>query len=133
MMNAVNTGGIILAEPEIGTRTFPEDSDLASDWLCAWCFNRVASDKERFCYEGQSEFSFSNPSGILFDIVTFARTIGCRDLGDTTLEHTWFPNHAWSYCMCARCQTHLGWFYTGPTEFVGLVRDRIVRAILVMN
>ena len=50
-----------------------------------------------------------------------------------TLEHTWFPGHAWSFCLCGRCRMHLGWYYAGPNHFAGLIRDRIVRAAVVMN
>ena len=121
------------AEPEIQTRTSPAQGDPANDWLCAWCFNRVASEKDRFTYEGKSEFSFRNPEGMLFYILTFSRALGCRRVGTPNLEHTWFPGHAWSACVCDRCGMHLGWHYTGPSEFVGLIRDRIVRASLVLN
>lgn len=132
-MIGAEPGVVEIAEPEIQTRTRPSQGDAASDWLCAWCFNRVASDKDRFSHEGQSEFAFKNPNGIRFHIVTFARTLGCRQAGVPTLEHTWFPGHAWSYCVCDRCRMHLGWYYAGPSEFAGLIRDRIVRASVVMS
>jgi cereblon len=93
----------------------------------------VASENDRFAWEGQSEFSFTNPQGIRFEILTFSRTVGCRPFGVPTLEYTWFPGHAWSCCVCDRCGMHLGWHYTGPSEFAGLIRCRIVRAALVRN
>ena len=88
---------------------------------------------DRFQYEGRDEFSFTNPEGIRFEIITFSRTLGCRQTGAPTLEHTWFAGHAWSFCHCAGCGQHLGWFYTGPQDFAGLIRNRIVRALLVRN
>ena len=127
----VELGEVVIAESEVRTRT--SRSDGAGDWLCAWCMNRVASEKDRFAYQGESEFAFKNPNGILFCILTFAETIGCRQAGRPTLEYTWFPSHAWSYCECAQCRAHLGWFYSGPSEFVGLIRDRIVRAASALN
>ena len=126
-------GVVEVAEPEIEIRTQPSQGDAANDWLCAWCLNRVASEKDRFFHEGASEFSFKNPEGIRFNIFTFSRTLGCSQAGVPTLEHTWFPGYAWSYCLCGRCRTHLGWYYAGPGEFAGLIRDRIVRAALVMS
>ncbi|MBI4658353.1 MAG: hypothetical protein HY735_05835 [Verrucomicrobia bacterium] len=126
-------GTVETAEPEIQSRTRPSQGDPANDWLCAWCFNRVASEKDRFACDGKSEFTFKNPEGVRFDILTFSRTIGCRQAGEPTLEHTWFPSHTWSYCICDRCRMHLGWYYTGPSEFAGLIRDRIVRASVVMS
>ena len=90
-----------IAESEIQAHTHPSQGDPANDWLCVWCLNRVASEKDRFAYEGKSEFSFTNPEGIRFGIITFSRTMGCQQAGVPTLEQTWFPGHAWSYCACA--------------------------------
>ncbi len=132
-MTDAEPGAVEIAEPEIQTRTHPGEGDPANDWLCAWCLNRVASEKDRYSHEGENEFSFKNPEGIRFHIFTFSRTIGCREAGVPTLEHTWFPGHAWSYCLCDQCHMHLGWHYAGPSEFVGLIRDRIVRASLVRS
>ena len=132
-MDGFEPGTVKLAEPELQTRTLPSQGDPANDWLCAWCLHRVASEKDRFTHDGKSEFTFQNPEGIRFDIVIFSRTIGCRQAGVPTLEHTWFPNHAWSFCLCEECHMHLGWFYSGPTDFAGLIRDRIVRASVVGN
>jgi hypothetical protein len=122
-----------IAEPEIQDRTRSNQCDAANDWLCASCLNRVASEKDRCGYEGKSEFSFLNPDGIRFDIITFSRTIGCEQAGLPTEAHTWFPGHAWSYCVCDHCHSHLGWHYSGPSDFAGLIRDRIVRAMLIRN
>jgi hypothetical protein len=132
-MVGVEPGAVEVAEPEVRTRARPRQGDPANDWLCAWCLNRVASEQDRFSCEGKSEFLFRNPDGIRFHIVTFSRTIGCRRAGVPTLEDTWFPGHAWSYCLCGRCGAHLGWYYAGPSEFAGLIRDRIVRASVVMS
>ena len=132
-MSGAESATAAIAEPEIQSRTSPGQGDPANDWLCSWCLARVASEKDRFSHEGQSEFTLKNPEGIRFDILTFLRTIGCKEVGVPTLEHTWFPGHAWSYCLCDRCRMHLGWYYAGPREFAGLIRDRIVRASVVMS
>ncbi|MEW6157093.1 MAG: cereblon family protein [Verrucomicrobiota bacterium] len=132
-MSVEPEGVIELIEPGLQTRTRSSLEDANNEWLCAWCLNRVADEKDRLPIEGQSEFLFQNPEGLRFHIFTFARTLGCRPAGTPTLEHTWFQDHAWSYCLCDRCQIHLGWFYTGPSAFAGLIRDRLVRAGLVLN
>jgi hypothetical protein len=118
-MNEAETGAVEMAAPESQTSPHPERGDPASDWLCAWCLNRVASEKDRFGPDGKSEFTFPNPEGVRFHILTFSRTPGCRPVGVPTLEYTWFPDHAWSCCVCGRCGVHLGWHYTGPTRFAG--------------
>jgi hypothetical protein len=119
--------------PDTETRSTASQSDPANDWLCAWCRNRVASENDRFSYEGKSEFAFTNPARIRFEVLTFARTLGCEEAAVPTLEDTWFPGHAWSYCLCDCCRMHLGWQYTGPSEFAALIRDRLVRALLTMS
>ncbi len=122
-----------VAQPEVGTRTLPSAGDPARDWLCAFCLNCVANERDRFSFQGKDDFSFSNPEGLRFHIITFSDTRGCRQTGVPTLEYTWFPGHAWSYCQCARCGQHLGWYYTGQHQFVGLITDRIVRALFIRN
>ena len=122
-----------IAEPEAVPEPAPSVGDTETDWLCAWCQNRVANEKDRFPYNGKDQFTFSNPEGIRFPIMTFSRTLGCRETGAPTLDYTWFPGHAWSYCLCDNCGQHLGWFYSGQHEFAGLIIPRIVRAMLVRN
>ena len=122
-----------VAEPETTPRPETTPGDTAGDWLCAWCHNRVANEKDRFPYNGQYEFTFANPEGIKFAIITFSRTLACREVGKPTLEHTWFAGHAWSFCQCERCGQQLGWYYTGQHQFAGLIKGRIVRALHVNN
>jgi hypothetical protein len=123
----------VVAEPGAELHTTTNLGDTENDWLCAWCHNRVASEKDRFAHNGKNEFTFSNPEGIPFAIITFSRTLGCREAGAPTLEHTWFPGHAWSYCQCDSCGQHLGWYYTGQHQFGGLIIARIVRAGCIRN
>jgi hypothetical protein len=122
-----------IAEPEAQPNTAASIGDTENDWLCAWCHHRVANDKDRFPYNGKDEFTFRNPEGTRFEIITFARTLGCRQAGTPTLEHTWFPGYAWSFCLCDNCGQHLGWHYTSKIEFAGLIIARIVRALCIRN
>jgi hypothetical protein len=120
-------------QPGLAARTKRRLNAAGADWLCAWCLNRVANEKERFRYDGKDEFSFCNPEGICFEIITFSQTLGCVQTGVPTLAHTWFPGCAWSFCQCDRCGRHLGWFYSGEHDFAGLIRSRLVRGVLVRN
>jgi hypothetical protein len=129
----VGNATLELGKVELADRAALAGSNAASDWLCAWCLNHVARERDRFAYDGRDEFVFTNPDGIRFEIITFSQTIGCREAGEPTLEHTWFPGHAWSFCLCDRCGQHLGWCYSGVHEFVGLIKNRIVRAVAIMN
>ncbi len=123
----------VIAEPELEIRTVPEIGTAEGDWLCAWCLSCVANERDRFSYEGQDEFAFSNPQGIHFEIITFSKTLGCRQAGLPTFEHTWFPGHAWSHCLCDGCGQHLGWYFAGQHSFAGLIKNRIVRALTIRN
>jgi hypothetical protein len=118
---------------ELADRAALAAGSAGSDWLCGWCLNHVAKERDRFSYEGRDEFVFTNPRGISFEIITFLQTIGCRETGEPTLEDTWFPGYSWSFCLCDRCGQHLGWCYSGTHAFVGLIKDRIVRAVAIMN
>jgi hypothetical protein len=115
------------------SRTVPGLSDAAGDWLCAWCHNRVANERDRCAIDGQNQFAFTNQEGIRFEIITFSETLGCRQSGKPTLEHTWFPNHTWSYCQCVECGSQLGWHFEGEKVFAGLIQTRIVRALNLRN
>ena len=125
----LSTGTVLATQ----SRTAAAVSSAAGDWLCAWCLNRIANEGDRFKYEGQDEFNFQNPEGIQFAIITFSRTLGCQQTGLPTMEHTWFPGHAWSFCHCDQCGQHLGWHYAGEHEFAGLIKNRLVRGLTVRN
>jgi len=122
-----------IEQPALDARTAVATADAEGDWLCAWCLNRIAVDQDRFKYEGKDHFTFSNPDGITFRIITFSRTVGGSEAGVPTLEDTWFPGHAWSFCQCDECGQHLGWFYAGTHHFVGLIIDRLVRGQCLRN
>lgn len=122
-----------VVELETTPRTATSLGDAGGSWLCAWCHNRVANEKDRFLYDGKDEFIFANPEGIRFAILIFSRILGCREVGAPTLEHTWFAGHAWSFCHCDRCGRQLGWYYVGQHQFAGLIKRRIVRALYVNN
>jgi hypothetical protein len=96
----------IISSAAAQTRTAAQDP--AVEWLCYWCLHRVANDQDRFSYGGRDEFVFRNPERVQFEFITFARTLGCRDAGEPTLEYTWFPEHAWCYCPCGQCGAGIG-------------------------
>ncbi len=122
-----------IVAPAFENRTETSLRLAGSDWLCAWCLNGVANESARFLYEGQDEFSFTNPDGVRFEIITFKQTLGCHPTGLPTLNHTWFAGHAWSFCHCDQCGVHLGWFYCGQHDFAGLIKARMVHSMTLRN
>src|SRR5512136_2406706 len=112
--NASEEGTLVapdLALPEIENQTSASAGQAEGDWLCVLCHNRVANERDRFPIGGKDQFTFTNPEGLRFDIITFSETHGCRQTGTPTLEHTWFPGHRWSYCQCGECGQHLGSYF----------------------
>jgi hypothetical protein len=105
----------------------------ADDWLCIVCNKKITSDKDRFEFNNQSEFQFINPGGYYYNILTFSDADGCIELGEPTLEFTWFEGHAWSYAVCSRCSNHLGWKYSGKYSFYGLIKSRMVKGAALFN
>jgi hypothetical protein len=122
-----------VTQPELESRVRELAAGPAGDWLCVWCLNRVADETDRFSYGGKQVFAFTNPEGIRFEILTFSRTLGCCQTGIPSLQYTWFEGHAWSYCQCGGCRQHLGWYYSGEHEFVGLIKSRLVRGLHARN
>jgi hypothetical protein len=117
-----------LREPQ---RT-PERQAQAADWLCcAACRAPIARVADRLHSEYQV---FANPSGLAFELITLRRAQGLGLLGRPTTEATWFSGYAWRIAVCLECLEHLGWHYgavsggVSPTEFFGLIRDRLVEA-----
>jgi hypothetical protein len=105
----------------------------ADDWLCALCLEKITSDKQRFFYQGKSEFQFTNPGGYNFHIITFSKTFSCVITTSPTLEYTWFPGYAWSICQCNSCNSHLGWQYVNKLTFYGLIREQLVQGLSMLN
>jgi hypothetical protein len=116
-------------EPEVKVQTELKPDD----WLCVACSKKITEDKERFPYDGETEFHFTNPDGYVFDIITFSNADGCHVEGKSTLEFTWFKGHSWSFALCSRCGLHLGWKYSGKFSFYGLIKSRLVKGLALFN
>jgi hypothetical protein len=95
---------------------------------CATCRNLVTTSKAAVTIAGLHRHSFINPAGIHYEIACFSTAKGCFNMGDPTLEFTWFPGYTWCYSVCGKCFNHLGWFYqSGDSHFYGLILNRLVR------
>jgi len=96
--------------------------------LCKKCGNFITSDADSISSNGSHDHTFVNPMGLKFHIGCFSKTGGCYIMGVPTAEYTWFPGFSWSYVVCSKCQTHLGWHYqSGGGGFFGLILDQLVR------
>ena len=121
----------ISTEPK--QKTIIKSELKADDWLCIVCNKKITSDKNKIEYNEQSEFQFINPGGYYYNILTFSSADGCKEMGEPTIEFTWFTGHNWSYAVCSRCSNHLGWKYTGKYSFYGLIKSRLVKGAALFN
>ncbi len=61
----------------------------------------------------------------MFVVWCFARAENIQLVGPPTQEATWFAEHAWEIALCALCRAHLGWRFSGASEFYGLIREAL--------
>lgn len=96
--------------------------------LCATCRHLITSTKSVMMISGQHRHQCVNPAGIHYEIGCFSSAPGCFNMGEPSLEFTWFPGYTWCYSVCAKCFNHLGWFYrSGDSRFYGLIMNRLIR------
>jgi len=98
------------------------------EWLvCAVCSNRITNISNKIKINSSHEHTFTNPHGLLFNILCFNNAIGCIESGFSTNEFTWFQGYSWQIVLCSSCRVHLGWKYTkGDAYFYGLIKDLLI-------
>jgi hypothetical protein len=93
---------------------------------CKNCGNMITSVDAVMNVAGQHRHTFKNPAGIVYTIGCFSSAKGCFNMGEPTSEFTWFPGYTWSYSVCSKCYTHMGWFFqSGDSIFYGLILNRL--------
>jgi hypothetical protein len=104
-------------------REAPGSGDAIKCGKCGW---KVTEEKQRVAVDGSHAHTFFNPAGVVFEVGCFQRAAGCHLAGAATSEFTWFAGYLWRYALCARCGSHLGWFYEGRSmSFYGLILKNI--------
>ena len=93
--------------------------------ICKACGHDITSDEERISINGQHVHTRINPAGFEYTFACFRHAPGCRQLGATSYEHTWFAGHCWQIAVCAGCGEHLGWLFRNGDVFYGLIKDRL--------
>ncbi len=97
-------------------------------WVrCAACGHALAREADRLPLETST---FVNPAGFVHSLAAFGEAPGCAVEGEPTTYWTWFPGHPWQYALCGKCGTHLGWAFSGPSRFFGLLVDRLDKCSL---
>lgn len=93
---------------------------------CSECERIVTSTDSRIEVAGAHAHTFANPDGYTFRIGCFARAHGLAGVGERSTFATWFAGYTWRAEVCGGCGEHIGWLYQGPSNFHGLILDRLV-------
>ncbi|NIR59794.1 MAG: hypothetical protein GWO02_09840 [Gammaproteobacteria bacterium] len=92
---------------------------------CARCARAVTRVDQAVERDGGHVHRRSNPAGVSFVIGCFRSAGGCRAVGEPTDYWSWFVGHRWQAALCAGCGRHLGWRFSGASEFHGLILERL--------
>lgn len=97
-------------------------------YVCRHCGNKITQPRHILLVNQTYRHSFANPSGIVYEILSFVNAMGCKMIGAPSYEFTWFPGHSWCITLCSGCWVHLGWFFSDQDGkgFFGLITEKIV-------
>ena len=105
------------------TELIPEENSL----YCAACSLKITNENQKTSMRGKTEHTFFNPQGNVFHIGCFKEAPGCKAVGFTSTEFSWFSGYAWQIVCCSGCNEHLGWIFLQGLElhFFGLILARL--------
>jgi hypothetical protein len=101
------------------------DKPKEQRWCCVACGNYVCDDGHLIPIDGLTEHYKINPVGQAFRFRSFKQAEGCTYAGQPTAEHSWYTGYLWQFAHCGRCQTQLGWYFSGPEPFFGLINRQL--------
>jgi len=112
-----------IIKPEV---SLEDETKKEQHIICKFCKNIITQPETVIEIDGMHMHTFKNPSGIVYRIGCFASAKGCKNFGDPTDEHTWFPGFSWNFSICSNCFNHLGWYYqAGEKQFFGLILENL--------
>lgn len=94
--------------------------------LCGACRHELTTGEASTTVDGAHRHVKVNPHGHVFHIRCFQPVPGVVAIGQPSEEFTWFSGYRWQIALCASCQVHVGWAFSGNGEFGALIQDRIV-------
>jgi len=98
--------------------------------ICRECGTEITSPDLGIEVAGSHRHTFFNPAGILYEIGCFCAAEGCLDMGQPSLEFSWFAGFGWRSSICRGCKMHLGWEFVSTADrvFWGLILNRLIEA-----
>jgi hypothetical protein len=113
---------------ELSQKIFVEEREKP-EILCRICRHPISTVDDMAEIHGSHFHTFRNPAGIVFRIRCFSSADGCTVVGTPTRKDSWFPECSWSYALCSKCLSHLGWFYQSDDKsFFGLIQENIIES-----
>jgi hypothetical protein len=93
---------------------------------CVSCRLIITTSKERIEISGNHRHTFVNPHGYSFTIGCFSHADGVAAEGEPVSFWSWFPGYQWQIVLCRQCTLHLGWRFSGASDFYGLILNRLI-------
>nr|CRH05255.1 Conserved protein of unknown function. Similar to cereblon isoform 4 (modular protein) in MSR-1 [Candidatus Magnetococcus massalia] len=93
---------------------------------CAQCGFSITHTDWRLSIGGKQAHTLFNPQGSVFNLHTYSHAPGVIHLGEPSPEFTWFAGTRWQIVICKKCQSHIGWKFSGKdAPFWGLIDNRL--------
>lgn len=120
-----------LTIPDIENEFDPDEETKREHLIiCKFCHHLITSLNNVIDINGSHTHICTNPAGKTYTIGCFSEARGCLNIGESTIEYTWFPGFIWNYAICSLCHNHLGWFYlSDKNSFYGLILDNLIENI----
>jgi len=93
--------------------------------FCAKCHATVTRQCFAIHRRGAHQHTVFNPAGHVFTVQCFIHAPGAGMLGWPSTQFSWFPGLAWRVALCVECGTHIGWEFSGPETFFGLIKPAL--------
>ncbi len=95
--------------------------------FCVFCKSHISNLDAAMSVHGTHTHTYSNPAGIVYTIHCFQSAPGCRAIGASTDEYTWFNGYQWRIVVCRACSAQLGWLFSNDNQFYGLIANRLTQ------
>ena len=112
--------------PKASKQDQESSSDADPALLCIGCRSVITSKQEAIEITGAHCHTCTNPHGFTYTLGCFAQAPGVSTGGPKISADTWFFGYRWQIAICAQCQLHLGWLFSGPDVFYGLILNRLL-------
>jgi hypothetical protein len=103
-----------------------DHSDRRKRILCRRCRAFITDAAQYAQFQGRHLHRCVNPAGVTYQFGCYYAAEGCVASGTPTGEHSWFSGYLWQVASCRKCGEHIGWAFSGPGRFFGLITDRVM-------